>query len=453
MKNRNLLLSALALGGAALMSCNQNKLPDYDVVSGEPDYSAKTASNKLRIGAWVAPPPANWNGQGNANFITQERYDEIAESGINVIYSLYEIGNRAATKSALEYAKKSGIEYLARDYIDLDPAALELEEGDLHAITQSYDSEEALRGFLVTDEPSKNEFERIARLKALYEKDYPGKEFYINLFPTYASTAQLGTSTYEDYVQSYIDTVNPSFLSYDHYSMLEDGYGNKKLTEDVLYNLEVVATKCKEANIPMYTFVQAMSYDNATRTPNEAEVRHQVMTELAYGSRSIQYFCYWTPLEFSVGSPSMITKDGKRTELYSAVKNVNANLANLDEAYLEFAWQGAMAVKGSEVTGIVKQYEMLSHSLSEIKAISNLSCTQNTLIGSFKNSDGRDGFVITNFSDPSLLAKDKVSLDFNGANAALVYHGNQKSVVELNSSHFEMTLDEGDGIFVIPFKK
>ncbi len=453
MKKRTLLFTALSLGGIALMGCNQNKAPSYDVVSGQPDYAAKANQNKLRVGAWVAPPPANWNNQGNANYITQERYDEVAESGINVIYSLYEISNKTATKSALQYAKKAGIEYLARDYIDLDPEALELEKGDLHEITKDYDDEEALKGFLVTDEPGKDKFERLGKLKKLYEQDYPGKEFYINLFPTYASTAQLGTSTYENYIDSYIETVKPSFLSYDHYSMLEDGYGKKSLTEDVLYNLEIVANKCKEAGIPMYTFVQAMCYDNNTRTPNEAEVRHQVMTELAYGSRSIQYFCYWTPLEFTMGSPSMITKDGKKTDLYTAVKNVNANLQNLDEAYLDFSWQGAMTLKGSEVTGIVKQYELLSHSLTEIKAISNIACTQNTLIGSFKDGDGRDGFLITNFSDPSLLAKDKISLDFNGANAALVYHGNEKNVVELNSSHFEMTLDAGDGIFVIPFKK
>ena len=434
------------------MACNQNNA-GYDVISGEPDFTAQAAANKLRIGAWVSPPPANWNNKGNADFITQERYDEVAESGINVIYGLYEIGNKTATKAALQYAKKAGIEYLARDYIDLDPEALELEKGDLHAITKSYDGEEALRGFLVTDEPSKENFARLARLKELYDQDYPGKEFYVNLFPTYATTAQLGASTYEEYIDSYIKTVKPSFLSYDHYSMLEDGYGNKKLTEDVLYNLEVVANKCKEAGIPMYTFIQAMDYGGGTRTPNEAEVRHQVMTELAYGSRSIQYFCYWTPLEFTVGSPSMITKDGERTALYDAVKNVNGDLLNLDEAYLDFSWQGVMTLKGSETRDVVKQYELLSQSLSEIEAISDISCTQNTLIGSFKNAEGRDGFIITNFSDPSLLAKDEVSVTFKGANAALVYHGKQKSVVELNSSRFEMTLDEGDGIFVIPFKK
>ena len=63
MKKRSLLFSALTLGGIALMACNQNNA-GYDVISGEPDFTAKAMANKLRIGAWVSPPPANWNNNG-----------------------------------------------------------------------------------------------------------------------------------------------------------------------------------------------------------------------------------------------------------------------------------------------------------------------------------------------------------------------------------------------------
>ena len=448
------LISLTAFGGVCLMSCNDANKIKYDVVSGQPDFASKQAENVIRVGAWVAPPAENWNNKGNPNFITQERYNEIAESGINVIYALYEIGNRTAIKNALEYAKNAGIEYLARDYIDLDPDLLELEKGDLHNITKSYDDAEALRGFLVTDEPGASRFDSLAKLKELYEQDYPGKEFYVNLFPTYALTSQTQTDSYAEYIDLYIQKLKPKFLSYDHYSMTEDIYGNKSLTEDVLWNLEIVANKCKEAGIDMYTFVQAMSFDKNTRIPNEAEARHQVMTELAYGSKSIQYFCYWTPLEFGeASSPSMITKDGKRTDLYNHVKNVNKDLMSMDEAYLDFSWVGTMPVVGNEVSGTPRQIEMCQQSLEKIDAISNINCSQNTLIGSFKNKEGRDGFIISNFSDPSELKKDVISLDFNGATHALVYHGENKEVVELNSNKFEITLDEGDGIFVIPFVK
>ena len=34
------------------------------VIEGRPDYSALSEKNVLRIGEWVAPPAANWNGLG-----------------------------------------------------------------------------------------------------------------------------------------------------------------------------------------------------------------------------------------------------------------------------------------------------------------------------------------------------------------------------------------------------
>lgn len=441
------------------MSCGNKST--YDVISGQPNYESKKSDNIFRIGAWVAPPPANWNGKGNANFITQERYNEIAESGINVIYALYENGDIASTKKACEYAKNAGIEYLARDTrLDVDPKAMELEQGELHAMTSSYDGEDALKGWLVTDEPDASKFDRLGRLKKFYDKEYPNKEFYVNLFPTYATTAQLGVDSYADYIQQYIDKVKPEFLSYDHYTMMEDGYGKKSLTDDVLYNLEVVANKCKAAGIPMYTFVQAMSYDNNTRIPNQAEIRHQVFTQLAYGSRSIQYFCYFTPLEFGgVGSPSMITVDGEKTDIYTHVQTVNKELANLDEAFLDFNWVGTMTIQGSEVSES-RQILMCEESLEKVDALSDINVTKNTLVGVFKNEEGRDGFIISNFTDPGYTSTQsgytndgEISIRFNGADSLLVYHGNKKEVVSFTNETYKTTLEAGDGMFVIPFKK
>ncbi|MBQ7995042.1 MAG: hypothetical protein IJ247_02340 [Bacilli bacterium] len=443
------------LGCVCLMSCMNNQTrTKYDYKEGEPNYSSYSKDRVMRIGAWVAPPPGNWNGKGNADFINQERYDEIAESGINVIYSLYENNNRVAAKACAQYAAAAGIKYLARDgQVSVDPIKMELEPGEMHEATKSYDGEEGLGGWLIQDEPSIKEFEKLGNLHAYFKNEYPDKEFYVNLFPTYANISQLGTSSYKQYIDKYIEIVKPPYVSYDHYSMLVDGYGNYKMSEDVLWNLEIVASRCKEAGIPMYTFIQAMSYDGQTRVPNEKEIRHQVMTQLAYGSRSIQYFCYWTPLEFTQGSPAMITVDGKKTDIYDHVKKINGELLNLDEAYLDFSWVETLAIKGSEERNVVKQFNMLELSPESIESISSINATQNTLVGHFEDKTGRDAFLVMNFSDPATNAeKDKVSLDLFGATSALVYHGVNKEVVELNDGMLELELEAGDGSFIIPFK-
>lgn len=441
----------LAVGGVCLMSCSDKA--SYKFKEGQPDYSSKASTNVFRIGAWVSPPPGNWNGKGNANFITQESYNVVAESGINVIYCLYEHNNKTATINALDYAEEAGIKYLARDAnVSLDPIAMELEEGEVRELTSSYNSKKALRGWLVQDEPSATQFEALGRSKEYFSKEFPNKEFYVNLFPTYANTSQLGVASYEEYIDRFIQIVKPDFLSFDHYTMMQDGYGHKKLSEDVLWNLDLVAKKCKAAGIPMYTFVQAMSFDETTRVPNEQEIRHQVLTQLAYGSRSIQYFCYWTPLEFDKGSPAMITIDGQKTDIFNYVKTVNSELMNIDEVFYEYSWDATMPIIGSDVHTLVKQYELLDDKVTSFEAINSYTATQNTLISRFIGKDGREAFMVMNFSDPALNATDHVTIEFGGGKKALYYHKTEKKVVELKKHVLELDIEPGDGYFVIPFE-
>lgn len=440
------------------MSCEteeKTKTPESNVVviEGKPDYTGLAATNVLRIGAWVAPPAANWNGMGNPDFATLEQYQAVKESGINVIYALYENANLAVIKRVSEYCSQLGIKYLARDTsMDVDPQLLELEEGEFRLRAKDYYQLEGFAGHLITDEPGASKFERLGRLKKYYEKEFPGEEFYVNLFPTYATLAQIECDSYEEYIDKYIAYVEPEFVSLDHYALMVDGYGNYKITEDVLSNLEIVATKCKDANLPMYNFIQSMSYSSTSRCPDEAEVRWQVMTNLAYGSKSIQYFCYFTPLEFKEGSPAMIDLQGNKTPQYYAVQAVNEELLLLDEAYLQYDWDGTMVVSGTNSTSTNKAFLQLAYALEEHEMIKSIVASEDTLVGAFTGKDDRTAFLITNFSDPKSEAKDTVSVTFYNATHALVYHYGVAEYVELNNGTLEYTLDEGDGIFVIPYR-
>lgn len=440
------------------MSCeteNKTNTPESNVVviEGKPDYTGLAAENVLRIGAWVAPPAANWNGMGNPDFATLEQYQAIKESGINVIYALYEGSNLPIMKRVTEYCSQLGIKYLGRDYsMDVDPQLLELEEGEFRERAKDYYLLEGFAGHLITDEPGASEFEKLGRLKKYYEKEFPGEEFYVNLFPTYASLDQIECDSYEEYIDKYIAYVNPDFVSLDHYPLMIDGYGNYKITEDVLSNLEIVATKCKDANLPMYNFIQTMSYSTTSRCPDESEVRWQVMTNLAYGSKSIQYFCYFTPLEFTEGTPAMIDLDGNKTPQYYAVQAVNEELLLLDEAYLQYDWDGTMVVSGTNSTSTNKAFLQLGYALEEHEMIKSIVASEDTLVGAFTGKDDRTAFLITNFSDPKSATKDTVSVTFYNATHALVYHYGVAEYVELNNGTLEYTLDEGDGIFVIPYR-
>ena len=454
---RALCLTCVLLGGLTLMSCKTEKTPDSDVVviEGRPDYSSLSETNVLRIGAWVAPPAANWNGMGNPDFATFEQYQAIKDSGINVIYALYENANHPVMKRVTEYCAQLGIKYLGRDTgMDVDPDLLELEEGEFRLRAKDYYQMDSFAGHLITDEPGASKFERLGRLKKYYEKEFPDKEFYINLFPTYASPAQIECDSYAEYIDQYISYVQPDFVSLDHYPLMVDGYGNYKITEDVLSNLEIVATRCKDANIPMYNFIQSMSYSATSRCPDEAEVRWQVLTNMAYGSKSIQYFCYFTPLEFKdgEGTPAMIDKEGNKTPQYYAVQTVNRELSLIDEAYLAYDWDATMVVSGTNATSTNKAFLQLEHAITEHEMIKSIVASEDALVGTFTGKDNRTAFLITNFSDPKIGNNNTVSITFHNATHALVYHYGVAEYVELDNGRLDYTLDKGDGIFVIPYR-
>src|SRR5258707_103652 len=68
---------------------------------------------------------------------------------------------------------------------------------------------------------------------------------YINLFPDYADNLQLGTTGYADYLQSFITTCHPRIISYDNYSLMDDG----SIRSSYWTNLEAVRNACKRHKI------------------------------------------------------------------------------------------------------------------------------------------------------------------------------------------------------------
>ena len=202
--NKNIVTfsTLLVLSSLSLLACGANN-------SDAPDYSKYRESNIMGISGWVAPPPGNWNNKGNPDQITDEGYKRVADCGLNSIYALYEFLNCDQTAKAAQLAGKYGIKYYARDTgnISGDPIEDGLEPGDIRErpYVQKYCNEPGFAGHLATDEPGANAFVRLGRLKEFYEQEFPGKEFYVNLFPCYAILSQIQTDSYEEYIQKLED--------------------------------------------------------------------------------------------------------------------------------------------------------------------------------------------------------------------------------------------------------
>jgi hypothetical protein len=147
----------------------------------------------------------------------------------------------------------------------------------------------AVFGYYLRDEPGTAMFPGLAKVAGLVRELSPGKWPYINLFPDYANSDQLGTATYADYLERFIATCHPSIISYDNYSLMDDG----SVRENYWTNLEAVRAACQKHGIEFWNIVLSVAHFSY-RELNAADLRFEVYTTLAYGGRGISYFTYFT---------------------------------------------------------------------------------------------------------------------------------------------------------------
>ena len=70
----------------------------------------------------------------------------------------------------------------------------------------------------------------------------------------------------------------------------------------------------------------------------------------------------------------------------------------------------------------------------------------------YKDKEGRDGFMIVNYTEPSAGLKNKVELQFNDCTHAIVVKKGKQKEVKAKNGKISFTMDAGEGYFVIPLK-
>lgn len=183
------------------------------------------------------------------------------------------------------------------------------------ATVNSIKDHPALYAYFVRDEPSAAEFSSLASTVSHLRTLDPGHLAYINLYPIYATSAQLGTSDYPTYLSQYISTVHPSLLSYDHYNFNSDGRDGSHYLE----NLSIISQTAKQAGIPFMNVVQASSWEPSMRVPNGNEMRYLYNTSLAYGAQGISDYVYYADGH----TGGMCDAYVNPTPLYTAVTPIN----------------------------------------------------------------------------------------------------------------------------------
>lgn len=192
----------------------------------------------------------------------------------------------------------------------------------LDGMIDLFKNRENVLGYYLTDEPNALAFENLGKVvNYLREKD-PTRLSYINLFPTYANEEQLGTPTYENHLEQFIDTIKPELLSYDHYHFFNGRDGGGYFT-----NLGLIRKWALKYDIPFCNIIQAIGTDGTSvdflnwRIPTANEHRWLVYSTLAYGGKGIVWF-HWDHAWGLTSSP-------KRDELYASIQQLNKEIERL----------------------------------------------------------------------------------------------------------------------------
>ena len=194
----------------------------------------------------------------------------------------------------------------------------------------------AVLGYYLRDEPSARVFPGIGVWADAYRRFAPDKIAYVNLFPNYATSAQLGTDTYEQHLEEFVRHVRPRVISYDHYALMDDG----SLRDGYFQNLEAVRRVADKHRLPFWNIVLSNAHFHYAE-PTAGGLRFQAYTTLAYGARGISYFTYTAP---AVGNYRLAPVDqfGNKTATWDMLRNVNLQIHALGPTYIQLKSLGVV---------------------------------------------------------------------------------------------------------------
>jgi hypothetical protein len=156
-------------------------------------------------------------------------------------------------------------------------------------------------GYHICDEPSSLAFPKLAVAVAAVRKYAPGKMATINLYPNYATLwtldqikSQLGTRTYEEYLEDFVRIVKPDMISYDNY-MVQFSMDQQEKSRAAQYYTNIMSVRkiSLESQIPWWNVVSGNQIRFFTTIPTSANLLLQAYSSLAAGAGGVRWFTYW----------------------------------------------------------------------------------------------------------------------------------------------------------------
>lgn len=287
--------------------------------------SPKPSQEQFPIFAWYGP---------EAHFADEDGYRTLHNAGFTHSFSTF--NKKEQNLQALDAAQKNNVKLIVADQ-RLSKVKVKTDSTFflIDSIIADYGKHPALWGYYLQDEPGKDDFSRLGKISRYFAEKDSVHSTYVNLFPTYATPAQLDTADYEGYVRAFIDSTNATYLSYDHYPIRESG-----LRKDYYQNFEIVRKTTLEYDIPFWAFSLSVHHSPYAR-PIKSHLQMQVYSALGYGAKAIQYFTYAKPKSrIWRFREAIVDVSGAPTSIYPLVQTINSEIQHLSSTLLNLKSTG-----------------------------------------------------------------------------------------------------------------
>lgn len=332
-------------------------------------------NDEFPIGLWCPSSYKHFN---------EAVYKDIAAANYNFVIGLDEIyGGQKMMLDALDYAEKYNIKMWLND-----PFLRKLTDKDAGKILESikpYLAKKAFLGVIFQDEPGLAAMETLVPFDKEFKRVAPATMPLINLLPDYAALSQMGTTSWENYLDSYIKLFSPKYIMYDSYPLTFEsdnmGYG-------LIKSMSIINKKAQAKNIPLWTNIQSIPLSLDARDLTATDLKWSMYMNLALGSKSITYWPY--AVSFEQGDdvkPAIIDIKGKKTPLYDEATKLNKEVKNMGQILLRMQFKGVMINSNKNP---IQDYEL--DSFAPIKSFSG----GEFMIGCFDTSSGSKKLMVTN---------------------------------------------------------
>jgi len=400
----------------------------------------KFNQNKFHIGTYVLQPYAR----------SEQHIKELSECGIDLVFYVnndprmldlfYKYGVSAVINGLLP-------KWWGGDGTNAGSMAIQNPIDKYENAINNFIDHPAIVGIDVGDEPSAIDFKYYNEVIKTVSNAFKDKFIYLNIYPNYGYIAtntndeiikQLGTNTYEEYINDYFNSIDLNYLSYDHYlysSSVSLAYEN----------LRIVSKACLKFNKPTMIVLQVNSHDPKLWI-SENQLRFQAYSALCFGASSITWGCY-TAGWFN---NQVLDDKGNKTEQYEKLKNVNKELLTFVDTYMNYQYVSTHFLSFNQDDKDLVDVNIKPQNELSISNITNfhVSKGKKVLLGYFVNNENI-GLMLCAADDPYDVSNNATQIRFKAEGYNVILHQDSNSIqLKTNNDFYCIDLISCHGAFI-----